>query len=506
MKWYGNMFIDNIKNLKGKRNKSIYEYLVIFFAVIVIFVLCRAIGIKNNELKTHIFMIISFVILALYTFYLKRVNRLTEQKIVNCIIIGGIIMRVGYMIYTHMFIRGHDLGPMSVDGTGHLGYIYRIVQNGALPDSNAYQMYHPPLYHICAAVVIKIARLFVSGHDINAAFEFSQIINCTLSCIMLPVLRNFLKEIKLGDKYGAWVMAVIAFYPCFYQMGGRLNNDMFVTFFMFLCVIYTYRWYKKRDIKTIVCLALSFGLGMMSKISCGTMALFTGPMMLYVLYKDFKAKNIKNTIIQLAVFAVICFPLALWYPIRNYILFNQPFNFVLDLGTNSFVYRGNLPAAQRFLHFSFSELVQHPFAEPAKDYSVPMSVVQTAMFGEGTFEARTTVSAMLNIVNCILIVVSIMSMFYVALKDKLLNKKYRFGFLILWVIIFGSFLQFNISYPYICTANLRYIPLTVVIGAVYIAYALKLADKIDLKYMRYLACACKIIIIAFCAFSCMVYI
>ena len=92
-------------------------------------------------------------------------------------------------------------------------------------------------------------------------------------------------------------MAIVAFFPTFYQMGGRLNNDMAVTFFMFLCIVNTYRWYRKRDMKTVVYIALCFGLGMMSKISCGIMALFTGMVMLVVLYEEFKNKNAKQIII-----------------------------------------------------------------------------------------------------------------------------------------------------------------------------------------------------------------
>lgn len=73
----------------------------------------------------------------------------------------------------------------------------------------------------------------------------------------------------MKEKYQPFVMAVIAFHPNFFLMGLRGNNDMFATFFLVFCIINTYRWYKNRDMKTIILLALSFGLGMMSKISVG---------------------------------------------------------------------------------------------------------------------------------------------------------------------------------------------------------------------------------------------
>lgn len=268
-------------------------------------------------------------------------------------------MRVGYTIYTHMFVRGNDLGEFSTNihenGCGHLGYIYYIVENGKLPDGNSYQLYHPPLYHILSAIAVQIAGIFIHSGDMQSKFEFIQIINCTLACIMLPMLRNFLNEIYVDKKYAPWAMAIVAFFPTFYQMGGRLNNDMAVTFFMFLCIVNTYRWYRKRDMKTVVYIALCFGLGMMSKISCGIMALFTGMVMLVVLYEEFKNKNAKQIIIQFVVFAAVCVPLALWYPVRNYILFDQPFNYVPRIEENNFVYRGNVSWTERL--FSFSSVV-----------------------------------------------------------------------------------------------------------------------------------------------------
>ena len=491
------------KNMTNKQ-QNIVEYIFIFVIVLITFILCRSLGIKNDELKTQTLMIAALAGTSGYALYLSAGNRLTAEKIMQCVIIGGIIMRVGYMIYTHMFIRGNDLGEFSSkiyeNGTGHLGYIYYIAENGKLPDSNLYQLYHPPLYHILSAITVRIAGIFLKPGDMQGAFEFVQIINCTVACIMLPILRDFFNEIEIDKKYAPWAMAIVAFLPCFYQMGGRLNNDMLVVFFMLLCIIYTYRWYKKRNMKTIVCLALCFGFGMMSKISCGTMAFFTGLVMLYVLYKDFRAKAAGQTVRQLIVFAAICVPLALWYPIRNYIMFKQPLNYVLELGTNSFVYRGNIPWYQRMFEFSLSEMISHPFADAAHDNSVLMYALRTAMFGEAEFIDRQFAASILNVINFMLVVASFVSMIYVMIKNKTINLKYKYGLALVWTIMFGAFIQFNFAFPYICTANFRYMPLTTVIGAVYIIYAMQTTER------KYISAAVKILIFSWCVFGSIVYI
>lgn len=495
--------------MRDERKKQIAEYIIIFLSVLVVFILSRFLHIKNDEARTQTLMTAALAGVVLYAVYLGLRGRLTASKIMQCIILAGIIMRVGYTVYTHMFNRGNDLGEFSYDiygdGNGHLGYIYYIFEKGALPDVNEFQLYHPPLYHLLAAFMVRIANFFLGGDDIYAAFEFTQVINCTLSCIMLPVLRNFFTETELDERYAPWAMALIAFFPTFFQLGGRLNNDMPAAFFTLLCIIYTYRWYRSRSIKTVICLALSFGLGIMSKISCGTIAVFTGPVMLYALYSDIRSadrEKIKSTIIQLAVFALVCAPLALWYPIRNYVLFGQPLNYVLRQGANSFVYRGDIPWYKRMFDLSAAEMVKQPFADLYNDGSIPMSILRTALYGEAAFEKRAYAASILNAVNLLLVFMSLVCMAYTALKDRSLNPQNRFGLMLAWAIMFGFFIQFNIAYPAFCTSNFRYIPVTEVIGAMYTAYALQLTEN---KY-KYARRALKALVVLWCVFACIVYI
>lgn len=497
-------FWNSIQSNTKKRN--IAEYVIIFLAITIVFILCKALGIKNDNDKTQILMIASLFGLMCYACYLGMKKQLTTTKIMQIIIFAGIIMRVGYTIYTHMFVRGNDLGEFSTNihenGCGHLGYIYYIVENGKLPDGNSYQLYHPPLYHILSAIAVQIAGIFIHSGDMQSKFEFIQIINCTLACIMLPMLRNFLNEIYVDKKYAPWAMAIVAFFPTFYQMGGRLNNDMAVTFFMFLCIVNTYRWYRKRDMKTVVYIALCFGLGMMSKISCGIMALFTGMVMLVVLYEEFKNKNAKQIIIQFVVFAAVCVPLALWYPVRNYILFDQPFNYVPRIEENNFVYRGNVSWTERLFSFSSVDLAKQPFVNLSEDNNVIMTMLRTALYGEAEFGGRNFAASIANIVNLLLVVVSLAAMIYVLIKNKKVKSKAVFGVFVIWLIIFGSFVQFNVAYPALCTANYRYIPLATVMGGVFIAYALSyMGDR-----HKYVSNSIKIMIIVWCIFTSVVYL
>ena len=276
-------------------------------------------------------------------------------------------------------------------------------------------------------------------------------------------------------------MLIVAFQPAVMLMGLRGNNDMLAMFFIVLCLINTYRWYVKRDMKTIVMLAFSFGLGMMTKISVGTIALFTGGVMIYCVVKDFKQKKYKEIICQLAVFAVICLPLGMWYSVRNFILFDQPFGYVQVLPINDPIYTGNVEWYKRIFDFNIIELIKHPFSLCPEGHSIPIQVVKTSAFAESKYNDNVFASSIFVIVNLITIITSIVSTFYVVIKGKVCDNKIRFGAFIVWLIIVVSFIQFNIQYPYLCTADYRYITITAPLGALFMNEAMYCTNNVKVK-------------------------
>ncbi len=489
---------------------KISEYIFTFAAVTLVFIACMKLGIKNDEIKTAFLMAAALIAVGVYMFCLYRKKSLTAGKVIQCVVICGMIMRAGYMIYTHMFTRGHDLGAFDITGDGadgHLSYIMNLAKNNSLPPTNENQFYHPPLFHFLASLFVRLGTVFYP-EDFYKAFEYAQIVNCAASCFMLTALKNFLGELELKEKYQIYALAITAFFPNLYFMGGRLNNDMLSVFFMLLCVINTYRWYKKRDMKTMIFLALSFGLGMMSKISCGSIAIFTAPVMLYCLFKEIRSKNmggIKAVIIQLFVFALICFPLALWYPVRNYLLFEQPLDYVHYLGKSSFVYTGNIPWYKRFFEFSVPRLFGQPFANVGEDYSIPMYIMRTSIFGEFKFDKPVGIIWLLISANLLVIAVSFVSAVFV-LKSKKIKKEYKIGLTSLWIILMLSYLSFNAGYPFMCTADFRYILLTEAIGAVFIGYAAQLTDEKKTGIIKIARIVINTAVIGFCAGSVLMFL
>lgn len=390
-----------------------------------------------------------------------------EEALLMFIMCMGIIMRVGYTMYTPWFLRGHDLGNLSTDAdaTGHCAYILHLFE-GKLPSTNEYQFYHPPLYHFLAACTMHISG-WLSGKTAGTELiEAAKIVSCMASIGVLYQVKELLKENHLLGRAGNVIMLIVACMPNYYLMAGRINNDSLVFFFMVLIVRYTIKWYRNPDYKNTIILALGFGFGIMTKVSCGVMALFTGIVMLIKFYQTVKNHTYISMLKKFIVFGGISGVLGLWYPLRNYILFHQPLNYVAEIPIENPVYCGDHSLAERFsllYDFTGTRALYNNYID---DYNLLGFFSRSAVFGEFEFSVTEWVAHWLFTINGILALVALIAMIYCLIKVKN-HRNVMFGLAFAWLLQVGSFIWFNIQYPFACTMDYRYIPLTTIIGAIF---------------------------------------
>ena len=254
-----------------------------------------------------------------------------------------------------------------------------------------------------------------------------------------------------------------------------MNNDALVTFFMTWIILYTIRWFKNPGYANIVFLALGFGFGIFSKISCALFAAFTGSFMLVKLVLAVRGGTWKPLIGQFAVFALIAMPIGLYYPIRNYLMFGQGLNFVLRPGDN--VYCGEHGFVERFVLFPVSRLLSPVYLNPFEEYNLNFYLVKSAVVGEFEYHhVEEWPAAVLVVCNLILVVQSVFSAAAVCVqgfKEKAVTSSVRAQFLFLglpglWLWIYVNHLILNVRLPYGCTMDFRYIVPTSLLGAVYL--------------------------------------
>jgi len=411
------------------------------------------------------------------TLLLRKQFDSAEVLIVGIIALG-IIMRIGYMLYTNVQLRSHDISDFQA--SGHLDYVYQIFSTGKLPSTNEVQFYHPPLQHILQAIVVKIYSLFRPNENLYALFESAKIVPCFATCSLLFVFRDICRELKIGARATVLAMAIVAFQPTFYLLSSSINNDALMLLFYGLAILYTIRWYHAPSMKNILLLAAALGLGMMTKISASTVAFLIAPVFLIVLVQQIKQQQVKPFIGQFAAFLGVSVPLGFWYPIRNWIKFDQPLNYVLTINLPQ-LYCGDHSISERFFSLPIREILNPLYCQPFGDFRLWLYTIKCSVFGEYSFDHNQTLGKVLLLVNLVLMALSLAAMLYILLRGEEIHPLVRLGLSWLWLIQMGFFILFNVRFPYGCTMDFRYIVPTVFAGAIALSLAL---DRMKRKQTR----------------------
>lgn len=423
--------------------------------------------------------------------------------VLQMILALGILMRIGYMLYTPADVRGHDLGDISAKGNGHAGYILHLLQ-GELPPDNGCQFYHPPLFYMLSAIVASGYRLLSGDADPVQLVEAAKTVSCAASIVTLFYARKLCRQLRLSDCATLLAVGLAAFLPNHYLLAGRVNNDSLAVMFMTAILYYTLRWYERQEWGTTVKLALCFGLGMMTKVSVGAFAPVTGALMLLVLYRRIREKSWRPVIGKFAAFGGIAFPLGLWYSVRNWLLFHQPFNYVyqiskdpklFQISKDTKLYCGDRSLWERFGLVKNLAVYNRPFG----DYNVWNYLLKGSLFGEFSFSMGRLIPELLTLINLLLILISLVAMVVVLIRHRTPQWSALICF---WLILMASYIVFNLKYPFGCTMDFRYIVPNALIGAVFLA---KWWDTLSDKTMRPIKGSVAALTAAFCIVSIVLY-
>lgn len=200
----------------------------------------------------------------------------------------------------------------------HINYIMHLYTYNSLPKTDKIigQFYHPPLHHFILATWLKITDLF--SNVSSAKLESMQYVTVSYSVIILIALYKILKELDVEEKYRIIPMLLFGFYPLYIYLSGSINNDELVSMFCILSFLYLLKWEKNQSYKNAIMVALTIGLGLMTKTSAILMLLPA----IYIYFKKLNEfvkenKSIKKLVIQLIILIVIIICLGGWFHILN---------------------------------------------------------------------------------------------------------------------------------------------------------------------------------------------
>lgn len=489
---------------------------VFLFSLLAVGIGCGSYVIYRSGFSS-VWLFSAALVILLFLGFILHINKcLTPQTFCILMMLAGITLRLCYVLYTHSEDRQHDVGYFNWTW-GHANYIEHWFNNGLmLPDfdvRNVWQYYHPPLHHMIMAAFLKL--LTVLGVEYDKATQALQIIPMIYSSLCMVVSYKIFKAVKLKNLGLVIATALVCFHPTFIILGGSYNNDVLSVLFMLLAVNATLKWYKESSLKNIIPIALFIGFGMMTKLSAWMVAPAVAFIFLVVFIKNIK--EFKSYILQFLVFALICFPPALWWQVRNLIKFDVPLTYVPNLGVDSPQYVGNVPALKRLFGFS-SETLESVFpsfigmGKQYNDCNPTISLLKTAMFDEGNNQISTTnfpqiafTAPALFYIGAIVSLISIIAfVFFMFSKKTELHVHKRAFFLIIFAVFTISYYSFCFKFPHVCTMNIRYCVPLIVLGAMGMGMLVN-KFRTDSKTQKAMKYACVILSAAFCIMSCVVY-
>lgn len=329
----------------------------------------------------------------------------------------------------------------------HINYILHLYTYNTLPTQIIGQFYHPPLHHLIMANWLKILDLVTDSLEFK--FESMQIVSLIYSIVNLIALYKILKELEIEDKYKIIPMLLFSFYPLYIYFSGSLNNDQLVTMFGIICLLYLIKWNKEPSMKNTIIIALSIGLGLMTKSSMYVM-IFPA---IYVYFRKMiefinNDKKVGKLLVELIIFSIIALVLGFWF---------QIFNFMR--GTNS------LGIIEPYEYLSIAnQSLWARFGIPNIFKMSGVNVWNYLIYTSLNFGIVLENSIFIKIMVIIAITL-VFDAIYFIIKNFKKEKNLVFTFLIWWVFYF----ILNIQMPYMCSMHSRYMLIPISIANIIIA-------------------------------------
>ena len=422
--------------------------------VVLSYLLGRCLRLEMHREWIQLVMLAVSVPLCLYLILDLILQKRPAGEHICVILFLGFLFRIGYMMYTPCDVRSHDLLDIDREGMGHAGYLLRLLETGKLPETNYVQLYQQPFYYMTAALFSKGINGLLGCSDPFWLVDAAKTVSCAASCISLVCCRRMCRECGVGVHGQEAALMLASFLPSCYLTGGRVTPDALAAMLMAEALLYTLRWQKKSDWRNTVILAVIYGCGVMTKISCGVVALITAMAFLVTLIRNIRKGTEAAILCKLAAFGVISLPLGLWYGIRNYLKFRQPLMYVLMLPESHPIYTGDHSLLQRLAGFDVASLLRSPYVSVSEDYNMHVYALKSALFGEVTYSVPSWIPLLLLLCGGILSGWTVAACIWQIRK----NRKDRTGnFLLLSGILFYcSMMWFYTQYPFACSMDFRY--------------------------------------------------
>jgi len=454
---------------------------------IVLLSLCFEVFAINGMNNQNFFLVLcNLSILLFVTVHLHKTKQLTNENAVILIILASFFIQLSYILATSVSVRQHDVGAFNSNNVGHASYIEHFVTTLKLPNlteisarigaHTIIQFYHPPVHYFLAALWVRI-QLFIKV-PLDQAVEGIQFLTMFYSTTCVIVAKRIFEELDLEGKYLPMAVSVVAFCPVFIIFSGSINNDVLSVLFFLAAMLATIKWMKSDRIAHLLQMAIFIGMGMSTKFNAGVIAV---PIAAVMLTKLIKEKNKIRNIKQYAIFAAMVFPLGLWWPVRNLLLYGT-LPSVPRLPDSSNQYVGFRSLFERYI--PFVGMGRQPYFRNGPEvfeYNVWSGLFKSSAFGEFSLPPHSTWAAkfagVLFAATVMVCTISFLALLYSYIIKKEYVKKEKSFMVFTYAALLVSYIGFCYQFPHMCTMNVRYVSPLVIVGAFFLADAMQLLRK-----------------------------
>ncbi len=311
---------------------------------------------NNDPLQIAAFS--AFVLLFLW-YALALVGHLRikpENRLLAAVFVGGLMLRVMYVIATPFRVRSYDVG-------GHIEYVDFILKEWAIPlASNGWEYHQPPIYYWMSALWIHLNGFIGRAGDMlyNDLQTFSLLLSVG-TLFVCAWIGRLLFPAKTGRKGDVLFLMLMAVMPGLVMFSSRFTNETLYHFLTFAGFGFILAWWKNGRMKDWYAALLLVIAASLSKISAA--ALFPVGLICFLVWKRM---GWKPKLVHLGVSMLIIAALFVWYPIKRFT--ERNIANVVTLGNKNMNPDLSVPReVTDFLTFNPVEVMRFPYNDTWSD-------------------------------------------------------------------------------------------------------------------------------------------
>ena len=310
----------------------------------------------------------------------KARGKITEICI-TAVGIASALLRLFYVYYTPVWRRQHDVIDFGA-GEGQAAFIEYFYNGHLLLDFDPREkwgFFQPPLHHMLSACWIHLQEAVGIGY--KAACENVQLLTFIYSLVALYFSYLIFRYFDLRGAGLITAFTISAMHPGFILMSGSINNDMLAAMLTIMTIYFGLKWKDDPSWRYTLILALTIGLGMMSKLS-SALVVPAIAMVYIVVWIQGGLYSFADNMKKFVVFMFICAPLALWTPVRNYILFGVPLNYTPEVGESI---NSSLLARIFDIRTRIPYVARISNGDGYDEFNMLLGMMKTSLFGDENF-------------------------------------------------------------------------------------------------------------------------